>query len=160
MKHFSPDKITPCAIPPEKSKEAVGRILATFLESYTKDQDMEDQQGCTEKTDSASKICYKDTLDLEDPNVLAEEEIIDQDCDKTPVQNVADLNLELSEDEDISRHNSNASIVIIESDSDCEQDTPEIEDIIEEAEVNGLPGSVIKTMLEYKRRKDKVFVID
>ena len=160
VKHFSPDKITPCAIPPGSSKEEVGRILATFLESSSKDKEMEYYQGCTEKTDSASKICYKDTLDLEDLNVLAEEEINDQDCDKTPVQNVPDLNLELSEDEDISRHNSSASIVIIESDNDCEQDTPEIEDIIEEAEVNDLPGSIIKTMLEYKRRKDKVFVID
>ena len=160
VKHFSPDKITPCAIPPGSSKEEVGRILVTFLESSSKDNEMEDNQECTEKTDSASKICYKDTLDLEDLDVLAEEEFIDQDCDKTPVKNVADLNLELSEDEDISKHNSNASIVIIESDNDCEQDTPEIEDIIEEAEVNDLPGSIIKTMLEYKRRKDKVFVID
>ena len=49
---------------------------------------------------------------------------------------------------------------MIESDSECEQDTPDIEDIIAEAEENNLPDTVIKTMIEYKRRKDKVFVID
>jgi len=163
VKHFSPDQITPCAIPPGSSKEEVGRILATFLESSTTEDD------CVQKKESVTKISFKDTLELEEKNLLAEEEMMDHDCDiikkgqikNSPVQIVKDLNLvlELSEDEDFSR-NSSSSVVVIESDSECEQDTPDIEDIIAEAEENDLPDTVIKTMIEYKRRKDEVFVID
>jgi len=172
VKHFSPDQIIPCAIPPGSTKEEVGRILATFLESSSsKDQDIKNQHdGCAQKKESATKISFKDTLDLEEYDLLAEEEMMDQDCDvikKVQVKNsqdkiVKDLNLvlELSEDEDFSRNSSSASFVVIESDSECEQDTPEIEDIIAEAEQNELPETVIKTMIEYKRRKDVVFVID
>jgi hypothetical protein len=38
--------------------------------------------------------------------------------------------------------------------------TPEIEEIIEEAEENEMPGYIIKTMKEFKRKKDELIVIN
>ena len=125
--------------------------------------------------DSLSKICFHDTLDLND-DVIYEEDLGSDEEDLTaqhrviyssPSKNKSfSLALELSEDEDLfdSVPSRDDSVEIIEQDglaNICDDnDTPDIEDIIAEAELNDLPVTVIKTMREFKKRKDIVLVID
>jgi len=171
VKHFSPGKIIPCAIPPGSTKEEVGNILAAFLQSDSVGSiDKGDKQSSLQGADSLTKISYNDTLDLGCYDLLGEKEInpdfkrgkeLNKSVHEKSFQNL-NLVLELSEDEgeDISNNENNEkTLVVIESDSDCEQNTPEIEDIIADAEENELPEYVIKTMKEYKKRKDAVFDI-
>ena len=55
----------------------------------------------------------------------------------------------------------NDSIEIIElNHASVMNDFPEIEDRIVDAEANDLPKYVIKTMQEFKKRKDELIVID
>ena len=132
----------------------------------------------TENEDSLSKISFLDTMDLEG-DVIFEEAISSEDEDdlnvniaeapslptkKSCVNESFSLVLEPSDDEDLfdSVPIRDDSIEIIESNhvTVSENDTPEIEDLIADAEVNELPEYVIKTMKEFKKRKDEVFVID
>jgi len=232
VKHFSPAQITPCAIPPNSSKEEVGNILAAFLQSssssspvssiplpsislsphkpmpsvaptghnnrYDPDvwvspsppesakRKMEDGQCLTpdskvlrlQNKDSLSRICFKDTLELEN-DIGVEEAKSSDDEDDLNADKVLDshiptkknllnesfsLVLESSDEEDLfdSNHSRDDSIEIIESNQAIasENDTPEIEDLIVDAEVNQLPEYVIKTMKEFKKRKDQFIVID
>ena len=73
--------------------------------------------------------------------------------------------LEPSDDEDLfdSVPSRDDSIEVIESNIApivSENDTPEIEDLLAEAEENNMPEYVIKTMREFKKRKEEVIVIE
>jgi len=155
VKYFSPSQMTPCAIPRGSTKEEVGDILESFLQ----DRDHHSQE-------SLGKICYNDTLDINADDLVYEEEIGDPVSAAHKVSyGCNNLVLELSEEEDhiefvASRDNSIEVVEVEEENPDCLDDTPEIEDIIADAEANKLPEYVVKTMKEYKRTKDIVFVID
>ena len=75
------------------------------------------------------------------------------------------LVLEASDDEDLFKPvpTRDDSIEIDESNHGQDisnNDTPEIEDLIADAEDNEMPEYILKTMQDFKKRKDQVFVID
>jgi len=137
-----------------------------------------------EKEDSFNKISFNDSLDLE-ANVILEEALSsDEDLEELfpdtkahydpTVKNAANesfsLILDPSDDEDIfgSAPGNDNSVEILEAsplegnsvNDVTENDTPEIEELLAEAEENGLPDYVIKIMKEHKKRQDEVVVID
>merc|ERR1719341_1326460 len=111
-------------------------------------------------------VIFEEAMSSEDENDLYVDrpEASSLPTKKSCANDSLSLVLEPSDDEDIfeSVPSRDDSIEIIESDHPTvsENDTPEIEDLIADAEVNELPEYVIKTMKEFKRRKDEVLVID
>ena len=69
--------------------------------------------------------------------------------------------MEISDDEDDPVRDDSVE-VIEKSDEQHENDndTPEIEDLISNAEESNLPDFILKTMKDFKKRKDEVFIID
>ena len=130
-----------------------------------------------DREDSYSKISFNDTLDLEANVVLEGAAGSDEDIEeavaatKAPVQKAFNdsfsLVLEPSDDEESILEINGNSVEIIEQrtmdnveQGDTLNDTPEIEDLLAEAEENNLPSYVIKTMREFKRKKDEIIIID
>ena len=69
--------------------------------------------------------------------------------------------MEISDDEDDPVRDDSVEVIEISDEQhENDNDTPEIEDLISNAEESNLPDFILKTMKDFKKRKDEVFIID
>ena len=144
LRHYAPVKVIPSVIPTDGDKDKVQRIIDDMLESVGKDgscSKLGDSQDDISKVEMVRKVKKRDG---EEVNHLSESK-----CSK--------LNDSFSLLEESPKK---VECFDIESSDDNLDDTPDIEDLIKEAEHKGWPEFAKKSLKEYKRRKDEVIVID
>ena len=146
VQYYAPVKIIPCVIPTDSDKETLQKTLDEMLKP------VEMVHSCSEDGDSQDDSAKAGMEAKKRGGEEFTDEADEAKCGRFALNesySLLDNSCNLLDD----------SISLLEQDLE-DDETPDIEDLIKEAEMKGWSEHAMKPMKEFKRRKDEMIVID